>query len=77
MTWKQVIYYYNCGWEAKRTEAKVFWGTYGALLNNEKGSHGNSISSIEKPKQSLDEIRKCYPGYENAYIDKHGRLVKE
>jgi len=70
MTWKQVIYYFNEGWKAKKTEARVHWGTYGALMNGE---------SLEKPLKdkirdpgeiTLDIVKRYYPDahYEQGKI---------
>jgi hypothetical protein len=70
----QLIKYYQKGWKTKQIEARVNWGTLGTLLNGEK--LGKVEASVEKPGQDIEEIRHCYPGYENAYIDGKGRLVK-
>jgi len=72
MTWVQVKYYYNIGWETKQTEAKVHWGTYGSLM---------SESNPENPqrKQSRPDIEelRLHPGYENAYYDEKGKFHRE
>lgn len=68
MTWKQVVYYYNVGWDAKQTEAKVHWGTYGALLN---GEGKDSKGTIRDPGEiTLDIAKRYYPDahYENGKI---------
>lgn len=71
MTWNQVIFYYNQGWEAKQTEAKVHWGTYGMLM-----SEGNpETPQQQKSSPPIDEVR-TYPGYENAYYDSRGKLIR-
>jgi hypothetical protein len=70
----QLIKYYQKGWETKQTEARVTWGTLGTLLNGDKQEPGEVEAFAGKP--NIEEIRRCYPGYENAYIDAKGRLVK-
>lgn len=42
MSLDQIIYYYNHGWEAKQTEAKIYWGTYGSLLNGDTSKKPNA-----------------------------------
>lgn len=69
MTLDQVKYYYNKGWEARQIESKVYWNTYAMLMNGEDGVQGM------RPKTSIQEIRK-YPGYEHAYFNEKGKLIK-
>ncbi len=70
MTWKQVIYYYNIGWNAKETEAKIHWGTYGKMTEDSSETPEKKASNPD-----IEEIR-AYPGYENSYYDKKGKLIK-
>jgi hypothetical protein len=72
MSLDQIIYYYNEGWEAKQTEAKVHWGTYGAMMSESAPETHGPIKS----RPGIEEIRETYPGYENAYYDENGRLVR-
>lgn len=71
MSWDQVVYYYNNGWEAKQTEAKVHWGTYGMLMSGENPDKPGKNTS----DPTIEEIRR-YPGYENAYFNEKGKLIK-
>jgi hypothetical protein len=70
MSSDQIIYYYNQGWEARQLEAKVHWGTYGQLM-----SEGNPESQNKESRPDIEEIRH-YKGYENAYYDEKGKLVR-
>jgi len=71
MTWDQVIFYYNQGWTAKQTEARVHWGTYGMLMNE-----GNpEAQPKQKASVPIEEVR-TYPGYENAYYNENGKLIR-
>ena len=72
MSLSQLVMYHKKGWEAKQTEAKVHWGTYGQLM-----SDGNPEKQARKKSRlDIEEIRANYPGYENAYYDETGRLVR-
>jgi len=52
MSIEQVIFYYDVGWETKRTEATVYWGILGEALSGD---------SKNKKTVSIDEFRKQYP----------------
>lgn len=54
LTWKQVKFYYNTGWEIKQTEAKVYWGTYGSLMNGDKSKKRN-----DKPVKEITIGKTC------------------
>ncbi len=71
MSLDQIVFYYNKGWEAKQTEAKVHWGTYGMLMSGDKNEPQNKKSS----GLPIEEIRR-YPGYETAYYNENGKLIK-
>ena len=50
MSLDQIIHYHREGWNARKTDAQMFWGVLGeALSGNEKTSKG------------LDEFRKSHP----------------
>lgn len=72
MSLRQIIFYYNLGWEAKQTEAKIYWGTYGQMMseNNQETQQKN------KSRPEIEEMR-LHPGYENAYFDENGKFHKE
>ena len=72
MSLRQIIFYYNYGWEAKQTEAKVHWGTYGQLMSGET----NEPQNKKRTGVPIEEIRR-YPGYETAYYNEKGKLIKE
>lgn len=65
----QLIKYYQKGWDAKQAESRIHWGMLATLLNGGETEPGNPR------KLSIDEI-KHYPGYENAYINEKGKIVK-
>jgi hypothetical protein len=75
MSLEQVVYYFNIGWEAKHTEAKVNWGTYGELLNEnpkDKKSARNDVPT----RQELEPLFKD-PEYEfkDGAVWKGGKKV--
>lgn len=53
MTLGQVLLFYRKGWEAKKTEAMVFWGVLGQALNGDLSDSGVS---------GLEEFRKANVG---------------
>ena len=71
MSLDQLIMYHRHGWDAKQTEAKMYWGTYGMLMNE-----SNPEAQQKKPLAPIDELR-LHPGYENAYYDEKGKFHRE
>lgn len=50
MSIEQVLYYHEIGWNARQTEAMVYWGMLGQLLNGE-----------DPQKDHTGEFRKSHP----------------
>lgn len=75
MSLAQIIYFFNEGWDAKKLDARV-QGSYFAMLQNGIDPDDPDKCQISKSsKVPIEEIR-VYPGYENAYYDEKGKLIK-
>lgn len=58
MSLDAIVYYFNEGWEAKQTEAKVHWGTYGQLMSE-------SDPEAEKPIQKVPRREELEPMFKS------------
>jgi hypothetical protein len=79
MSLDQVVYYYNIGWQTKKSDAKIN-SSYDVLLQNGKDPD-NPDADIGQPRkkskeQLLEEYRQ-YPEYKNCYFDDNGKFHKE
>jgi hypothetical protein len=77
MSLEQIIYFYNEAWDAKKLDARV-QGSYFAMLSNGIDPDDPAKTAPNAPKHSrvpIEEIR-VYPGYENAYYNEKGKLIK-
>ncbi len=50
MSLEQIILFYRYGWEARETEAQMYWGVLGKALSGE-----------EPQKKSIADFKKLYP----------------
>jgi hypothetical protein len=52
MSLEMLILYYNKGWESRKTESRIHWGTFGQLINED---------TEEQEKQRRKEFRESHP----------------
>lgn len=57
MSLEQIILYYRYGWEARKTNAQVYWGVLGQALQGTEAGAGEKVHGLEKFKEAHPDAK--------------------